>query len=607
MLLKRKELTPEQIEMQRAQDFFDRAVPHEIRFFADHYICGNSYRSCWAVTEYPPSTEEQAILSHLADRDHVTLRIYNRLVTSMEQRKILQQAMRKNHLLTTTDDVTENVKAEENIHDTVELMAELRRNKEPLLHTAVFIELKAPDLDRLHELQAEIQMELTRSRINVDRLLLRQKDGFLSVLPTGTNRFGVQFERIIPASAAANLYPLNYSGKTDEHGFYLGKDKYGSSLVVDFDKRTDDKTNSNMLILGNSGQGKSYLMKLLLCNLRESGKAILCLDPEDEYRDLCENLGGTYMDMLSGEYMINPLEPKSWGDGERSAEEPETFRKVTRLSQHISYLKDFFRSYKDFSDQEIDTIEIMLLKLYARFGITDTTDFCKLTAQDYPTMSDLYELTEKEFMAFDAAQKTLYTEEMLQNVCLGLHSMCRGAEAKYFNGHTNIRDSDLICFGVKGLMDTNKKLKDTLLFNILSFMSNQLLFRGNTVAAIDELYLFLTNLTAIEYIRTGMKRVRKKESAFVLASQNVEDFLLPEIREFTKPLFSIPCYSFFFHPGNISPEEFMDALQITSPEYRLIGRSERGTCLFRCGNERYLLQVHAPEHKAALFGKAGGR
>ncbi|MBP0972346.1 MAG: ATP-binding protein [Oscillospiraceae bacterium] len=452
-----------------------------------------------------------------------------------------------------------------------------------------------------------MKSKTTRARINVDRLLLRQKDGFLSVLPTGTNRFGVQFERIIPASAAANLYPLNYSGKTDEHGFYLGKDKYGSSLVVDFDKRTDDKTNSNMLILGNSGQGKSYLMKLLLCNLRESGKAILCLDPEDEYRDLCENLGGTYMDMLSGEFMINPLEPKSWGDGDKSEDEPDAFRKVTRLSQHISYLKDFFRSYKDFTDQEIDTIEIMLIKLYARFGITDTTDFSRLLAQDYPTMSDLYELTEKEFMAFDPAQKTLYTEEMLQNVCLGLHSMCKGAEAKYFNGHTNIRDADFICFGVKGLMDTNKKLKDTLLFNILSFMSNQLLFRGNTVAALDELYLFLTNMTAIEYIRTGMKRVRKKESSFVLASQNVEDFLLPEIREFTKQLFSIPCYSFFFHPGNISPDEFMDALQITAPEYRLIGRSERGTCLFRCGNERYLLQVHAPEHKAALFGKAGGR
>ncbi|MCR4646651.1 MAG: DUF87 domain-containing protein [Oscillospiraceae bacterium] len=607
MLFKRKQPTEEQIAIRKAKDFFDRAIPHEINFCADHYVCGNSYRCCWAVTEYPPTTEEQAILAHLADRNNVTLHVYNRLVTSTEQRMILQQAMRKNRMMTSTNDVTESVKAEENINDTVALMTELRRNKEPLLHTAVFIELKASDPDKLRELQDDIQMELTRSRINVDRLLLRQQDAFLSVLPTGKNCFTTEYERIIPASSAANLYPLNYSGKTDSQGFYLGRDKYGSSLVVDFGKRTDDKTNSNILILGNSGQGKSYLMKLLLCNLRESGKSIVCLDPEDEYRDLCGQLGGTYIDLMSGEFMINPLEPKSWGDGERSAEEPETFRKVTRLSQHISYLKDFFRSYKDFSDQEIDTIEIMLIKLYARFGITDTTDFCKLTAQDYPTMSDLYELTEKEFMAFDPAQKALYTEKMLQNVCLGLHSMCRGAEAKYFNGHTIIRDADFICFGVKGLMDTNKKLKDTLLFNILSYMSNQLLFRGNTVAAIDELYLFLTNMTAIEYIRTGMKRVRKKESAFVLASQNVEDFLLPEIREFTKPLFSIPCYSFFFHPGNISPEEFMDALQITAPEHRLIGRSERGTCLFRCGNERYLLQVHAPEHKAALFGKAGGR
>lgn len=152
----------------------------------------------------------------------------------------------------------------------------------------------------------------------------------------------------------------------------------------------------------------------------------------------------------------------------------------------------------------------MLMKLYARFGIDDFTDFNTLNSDDYPVMSDLYELIEKEFMAFDNEKKHLYTEEMLQNICLGLHSMCKGAESKYFNGHTNIGDGEFICFGVKGLMDTNKRLKDTLLFNILSYMSNQLLGRGNTVAAVDELYLFLTNMTAIEYIRNGMKRVRKR-------------------------------------------------------------------------------------------------
>ena len=605
---KKKELSEEQLEIIDTKDFFDRIAPGIIRFYTDHYICGNSFRCVWAVTEYPPSTEETAILAHLADRNGVTLRIYNRLVTSMEQRKIVQQAMRKNHMMTTVNDVNESIKAQDNINDVVELISELRRNKEPLLHTAVFIELKASSEDKLKELQADIQMELTRSKISVDRLLLRQKEGFLSVHPAGNNVFASQFERVLPASSVADLYPLNYSGKTDESGFYVGRDKYGTNILVDFDKRTEDKTNSNILILGNSGQGKSYLMKLLLCNQREAWKSVLVLDPEHEYEDLCSNLDGTYIDMMSGEFMINPLEPKAWSDGERSTDDSlETFRKVTRLSQHISYLKDFFRAYKDFTDAEIDTIEIMLMKLYARFGIDDLTDFDTLIDEDYPMMSDLYDLVEKEFYAFDKSKKQLYTEEMLQNICLGLHSMCKGAESKYFNGHTNIKDGEFICFGVKGLMDTNKRLKDTLLFNILSYMSNQLLGRGNTVAAIDELYLFLTNMTAIEYIRNGMKRVRKKESSFILASQNIEDFLLPEIKEFTKPLFSIPSHHFLFNPGNISPTAFIDTLQLEESEYGLIKYPERGTCLYRCGNERYLLQVIAPAYKAALFGSAGGR
>ena len=450
---KKKELSEEQLEIVEAKDFFDRTMPGVIRFYTDHYICGNFYKSCWAVTEYPPSTEETAILAHLADRNGVTLRIYNRLVTSMEQRKIVQQAMRKNHMMTTVNDVNESIKAQDNINDVVELISELRRNKEPLLHTAVFIELKASSEDRLKELQADIQMELTRSKISVDRLLLRQKEGFLSVHPAGNNVFASQFERVLPASSVADLYPLNYSGKTDEKGIYIGRDKFGTNILVDFDKRTEDKTNSNILILGNSGQGKSYLMKLLLCNQRESGKSILCLDPEHEYEDLCNNLGGTYIDMMSGEFMINPLEPKAWSDGERSTDDSlETFRKVTRLSQHISYLNDFFRAYKDFTDAEIDTIEIMLMKLYARFGIDDLTDFDTLIDEDYPMMSDLYDLVEKEFYAFDKSKKQLYTEEMLQNICLGLHSMCKGAESKYFNGHTNIKDAEFICFGVKGLM-----------------------------------------------------------------------------------------------------------------------------------------------------------
>lgn len=464
-------------------------------------------------------------------------------------------------------------------------------------------------MDELRELQSDIAMELTRSKIAVDRLTLRQKEGFLSVLPVGANQFGAQYERVLPASSVANLYPFNFSGKTDPQGLYIGRDKFGTNILVDFDRRAEDKTTSNILILGNSGQGKSYLLKLLLTNIRESGKRVICLDPESEYAELCSALGGCYIDFLSGEYTINPLEPKAWSDGtgDVAPDAPAAFRKVTRLSQHIAFLKDFFRAYKDFSDAQIDTIEILLTKLYARFGITDSTDYSRMTPADYPIMEEFYKLCEEEFMTYDSQRKYLYTEETLQEVCLGIHSMCVGAESKYFNGHSNITDDDFLVFGVKGLLDTNKRLKDAMLFNILSFMSNQLLGTGHTAASIDELYLFLTNMTAIEYIRNAMKRVRKKESSIILASQNIEDFLIPSIREFTKPLFSIPTHQFLFNAGQINPKEYMDALQIEPSEFELIKYPERGTCLYRCGNERYLLQVTAPDYKAALFGKAGGR
>ena len=604
-----KKISPEKLEIRNTKSYFDCIAPGTVRFMTDHYIIGDSYRCAWAVKEYPPSTEEQALLSKVADRNGVTLRIYHRLVEAVEQKRIVQNAMRKNKMKTTGTDVSECVEAEGNLQDVIELLANIRRNRECLLHCSVFIELKAKNLEELKELQSEFMMELTRSKISVDRLTLRQREGFLSVMPVGYNAFGTQYERVLPASSAANLFPFNYSGKTDEHGLYIGRDKYGTNILVDIDKRAEDKTTSNILILGNSGQGKSYLMKLLLTNIRESGKRVIVLDPEAEYEDLCNNLGGCYIDFLSGEFKINPLEPKAWSDTTEETDEdsPDAFKKVTRLSQHIAFLKDFFRCYKDFDDTQIDTIEILLAKLYARFGITDTTDYSVKKASEYPTMEDFYKLCEEEYMTYDKTRKYLYTEETLQEVCLGINSMCVGSESKYFNGHTNVTDGEFLCFGVKGLMDTNKRLKDAMLFNILSYMSNQLLGVGNTAASIDELYLFLSNMTAIEYIRNAMKRVRKKESSVILASQNIDDFLIPSIREFTKPLFSIPTHQFLFNAGQVNKQEYIDTLQIEPSEFELIKQPERGTCLYRCGNERYLLQVIAPEYKSALFGKAGGR
>ena len=594
----------------RIQEFLDMIAPSIVKFNTDYFICGNTFRCVWGLREYPTETEEQAILRHLGEKDGVTLKIYTRHVTPIEEKQIISNAANKNRLKkSNTNDLQQTVTAESNLQDVANIVATIHRNREPLLHTAVYLELSAPDLDRLKELQTEVLTELIRSKLNIDRLMLRQQQGFIAVMPSGYNIFGDQFERVLPASSVANLYPFNYSGKTDGRGFYLGRDKFGSNILVDFNRRTDDKTNANILILGNSGQGKSYLMKLILCNMRQSGMRVIVLDPEHEYEDLTVNMGGCFTDLMSGEYIINVLEPKTWDENgtPEDKDAPQAFRCSSKLSQHISFLKDFFRSYKDFNDRQIDTIEIMLTKLYNKWNITDHTRFDSLTPRDYPILSDLYELIEAEYQNYDSSRRQLYTAETLQEICLGLHSLCVGAESKFFNGYTNITDNHFITFGVKGLLQASRNVKNALLFNILSFMSNQLLTAGYTVASIDELYLFLTNLTAIEYIRNFMKRVRKKESAVILASQNLEDFNLDGIREYTKPLFSIPTHAFLFNAGNIDARFYMDTLQLELSEYNLIRYPARGCCLYKCGNERYNLMVSAPEYKEKLFGTAGGR
>ena len=122
-----------------------------------------------------------------------------------------------------------------------------------------------------------------------------------------------------------------------------------------------------------------------------------------------------------------------------------------------------------------------------------------------------------------------------------------------------------------------------------------------------EFYLFLSSPVVVEYVRNMMKRNRKRDSFLILTSQNVEDFLLPSIREYTKPLLSIPAHRFLFYPGTVEESEYCDLLQLEECEFQVIRTASRARCLFQCGNERYKLLVQAPDYKQEMFGTEGGR
>ena len=606
---KKKRAAPKPPTVQRPKEFLDLIAPGAIQFNTDYFVFGNTYRTVMMLRGYPPTTEEQALLRQLGEMEGVTVHLAVRKVSSAEEDAILHAATNKSRMeRSNVSNVKQSVTAEAKLQDTASLILGMRRDREPLLHTSVFLELTARTMEELQRLRDSISAILLRGKLSKDPLLLRQRDGFLSSNPAGRNTLGTFAERVLPASSAANLFFLSYSGKTDPHGFFIGRDKYGSNVIVDLDRRAPDKTNGSSLILGNTGQGKSYLLKLLLCNVREVGKNVIALDSEHELEDLCGHLGGCFLDLLSGQYRINLLEPRRWDDGSElgDPDAPPAFR-GTLLAQHISFLRDIFRVYKGFDTPHIDTLELMIERLYQQWGISDETDLSQFGAMNYPVMTDLYDLIERTYQHYDQESLPLYPPEMLRDLLLGLHSMCKGADFRFFNGHTNISSDRFLVFCVKGLDDVAENLRNTLLFNVLSYMSDRLLTAGNTVATIDELYLWLSNPVAITYIRNALKRVRKRGSSMVLASQNLEDFDQPGVRELTRPLFAIPTHQFLFNAGTIDKRFYMDLLQLEPEEYELIRQSQRGICLYKCGNERYLLEVHAPSYKEKLFGAAGGR
>lgn len=628
---RKKNLSIEEQQKIEVNDFVSLIAPSAITFRANsrYFIHGNTYRSVWAIRGYPSNSNSLAILRELGEADGITLHIYARPLPKPDESKIIQDAQRRNSMKSTDTKMVKASEAYQNMEDIQKLLQMMIQSREPLYHCAVFIEIIADSVEKLIGKQSTVSSILSLQKILVDKLICQQKEAFNSVKPNGVNVFKEQFERIMPVSSVANLFPFSYSGKTDPHGFYIGKDEGGSNIIVDFDRRAQDKTNGHILVLGNSGEGKSYLMKLLIENAILSGKKVYILDPDDEYKDLTISLGGTYIDMMATDFVINVLEPRIWTkerkqdcaedeqslDDEFLGDEPPSFKQKTRLSQHIAYLRDFFKVFRNFSDDELDTIEEMLIETYKRARITIDTDLSQLKPRDYPILSNLFSVIEDRLLnyeddykqAIEIGHPLMYTKELLQNIGRGLKPICTGTYSSYFNGVTNIPNANFIDFSVKSALTTNDNLKNAMFLNIFSFMSHKFLTEGDCNLFIDELHEFVNNETAIRYINSFMKRGRKKNSGVCIGSQNVEDLMKPQVIHYTKPLMLIPSHSFLFNPGgNCNPKEYQAYLNLKSYEYSSIDNPNRGHCLYKSGNERFRLHVIAPEHKSRYFGNAGG-
>ena len=599
--------------------FVDIVAPSVINFkrSPNYYILGGTYRSVYAVRNYTTETSKQHLLKKLGEQDGVTLHIYSDVLNDVERSKAFLQAEKRNKSNYSTSKNMEGKQVGiENLSDLKELIKTAHKSNEKFINCAVFIEMSADTLDELKRLKTTVDGILSTANVTKDPLYTQQRDGFVSVAPFGFNIFANEFQRVLPASSVANLFPFSYSGKTDKKGICIGKDVNGSNIIVDFDKRDNNKTNGHIAVFGNSGEGKSYLVKQIVTIFRQQRKSNYILDVDDEYSELTNNLGGTNLDMLSGDYKINPLEPKAimFDKEENLMTQPE-LTKTTQavLSSHISFVMSFFEVYKpEMTSAQLDVLEILLNKTYKKFGIDSYTELSTVESSSFPRLQDLYEVAQNELNSYDSNnlttdKETLYTKEQLRSTVLAINSICVGRDSHYFNGYTNIPNASFVNFIIKGVLELKENLKNAIYFNIFAFMQHKFFTEGNTAVFFEEIHEIVKSKVVVDYIRSFIKRGRKKNSDVVLASQNIDDLMLPGIVEYTRPLFSIPTHMFLFFPGKVQIETFKSVTGLSNKEFELISKSHQGFAFYMCGNERYHIQIIAPAHKSVLFGNAGGR
>ena len=279
------------------------------------------------------------------------------------------------------------------------------------------------------------------------------------------------------------------------------------------------------------------------------GTKLYILDPEDEYVELCKKVEGKWIDCGGGKGnkvgRINPLQINPLSTMQEDNDEDDEYSSTkSALALHLNFLSTFFKLYYP----EATTLEMSILieiieELYRDFGIDWETDVRNIDNKDFPIMEDLYRKLEKK-----SREKIEHRTEIetLRSIVRG---MARGESSEIFNGHSNIRiDNSFVCVSISALENADKNIKAAQYLNILRLCEN-LAFRDRNekvYVVCDEAYLLISKShQGIEFLRNFCKRCRKRNSGLITITQNLVDFLAPDVKQYGQALLDNSTYKFF--------------------------------------------------------------
>lgn len=615
-----KEFDERELELIPLSKQMDWATPSKIKFQASRVLINNKPYRNFVISDYPLQVPNAWGASFfLLDRTRVVVKF--KPIPKFKAEKSIDKA-----ILEMEAKVYKNTRSSRQIEnqthlDTLKgLLMNLKNNNEQLFDVNVFVTCEEPA-------RKEVRAILKQEGFKYSEMFGRQVDAFIGANVSAYENVK-DCRRGIPTTSLAAIFPFISGALQDKGGIYLGYNEY--PVFVDFFKRDRERVNSNMMIIGKSGSGKSFATKTLLTNFAADNAKIFILDPENEYNFLCDSLKGKFIDVGSSEMGIfNPfhvmtslkddiLEIDEIADVDAELEQEEF--ETDSLAQHLQFLEQFFKTIlPGISSDAFETLNSLVVDLYKNKGITEKTRIKTLKPEEYPIFDDLYDLIcQRIESAVDDYQRKnlIVVQTYIKKFAYD------GRNANLWNGPSSITTNEnFVCFNFRSLLANNNEIiANAQMLLVFKYLNNEIIknrdfnLRFNTkrkvIVAVDEAHVFINPNypIALDFMQQMAKRIRKYSGMQIVITQNVKDFVgSPEIARQSTAVINASQYSLIF---SLAPSDLNDLVElykksgeINQEEQNSIVTAGVGqTFLITGPMSRTMVQVVSSDYARKLFG-----
>ena len=454
------------------------------------------------------------------------------------------------------------------LDDALSLQAELARGAERFFQFGLYITIPADSEKELDAVTKEIDSTLSSLLIVSKQATLEQEEGFKSTLPIFSDK--LQVWRNMDTTSLAMTFPFSTAALTKNEGILYGINQHDGSLII-FDRFTLE--NANSVILGKSGGGKSFMVKLESLRNLTMGIDVIILDPENEYRTLCQNLGGEFLDLsASSEVKLNPFD--------LNVENPEP----DELSNKILDLHSLMRVIMgDLTPSQDALLDRALVLTYREKGITqDASTF----SNEAPLLEDVYKI----FIGMESVEA--------RELAARLEKFVKGSAAGIFNSHSNFDIKNP--FTVFGIRDLEENLRPVAMYIVLDYIWHHVR-RGEhkqRTLVVDEAWYLIQNKDSGAYLHNFAKRARKYKLGMTTITQDVEDFLSTEEG---RAIITNSSLQIILKQSTAAVDQITKTFYLTGGEKHFLLSAGVGEGLFFAGQSHVGFQVIASDQEKRLI------